>query len=85
MPAFRAGLLVSAIVASLSVTTVPTPGHAQDEMRQKGNKACSGDARRLCRDVLAGGDMAVLACFQENKVKLSGSCRKFLADVGQLN
>ncbi len=31
------------------------------------------------------GDMVVLSCFQQNKNKLSASCRKFLTEVGQLN
>jgi hypothetical protein len=54
-------------------------------MREKGNRACSGDARRLCKAVLGQGDMIVLQCFQQKKAQLSGSCRKFLTDVGQLN
>jgi hypothetical protein len=28
--------------------------------------------------------MAVLSCLQQNKVKLGGSCRKFLVGIGQL-
>ncbi len=29
--------------------------------------------------------MAVLGCLQQNKVRLSGACRKFLTGIGQLH
>ena len=29
--------------------------------------------------------MAVLGCLQQNKVRLSGTCRKFLTEIGQLH
>jgi hypothetical protein len=45
-------------------------------------KACRGDARRLCRSVLQDGDFAVLTCLRENRAKLSGSCREVLAKYG---
>jgi hypothetical protein len=63
----------------------PTVSLAQDDLRKKGDKACSGDARRICRDVLGEGDGAVLSCFQLRRAQLSSNCRKFLSDVGQLN
>jgi hypothetical protein len=69
----------------LATAAVSAPSYAQDEMRAKGDRACSGDARRLCKSVLGQGDMVVLSCFQENKSRLSGSCRKFLIEVGQLH
>jgi hypothetical protein len=31
------------------------------------------------------GDMAVLSCLQMNRSKLSGTCTRFLQEVGQLN
>lgn len=84
MPEFRARLFASAAFVLLTMAAVPTSSYAQDELREKGNRACSGDARRLCKNVLGQGDMVVLQCFQQNKSKLSGSCRKFLTEVGQL-
>jgi hypothetical protein len=81
---FRARMLASTLVL-LTTAAVSTPSQAQDELREKGNRACSGDARRLCKNVLGQGDMVVLQCFQEHKARLSGSCRKFLIEVGQLN
>lgn len=84
MLASRATLFATAALSLLLAISASAPGRAQDDLREKGNRACNGDARRLCKDVLGQGDMIVLACFQENKTKLSASCRKFLADVGQL-
>ena len=83
MLASHAGKLASAI-ALLIVTAVVTPSHAQDPMRAKGDRLCSGDARRLCKDVLGQGDMIVLSCFQANASRLSPGCRKFLQEAGQL-
>jgi len=84
VPAFRARNLASATLMLLAAAAVSAPSQAQDELREKGNRACSGDARRLCKNVLGQGDMVVLQCFQEYATKLSGPCRKFLKDVGQL-
>ena len=57
---------------------------AQDDVRARGEAACKGDASRLCKDVIDAGDNAVLACFQKNQSRLSGPCRKFLTEQGQI-
>jgi len=86
VPSSRAGLFaVAALTFLTAAAAAPTPSRAQDEMRARGEKACGGDAARLCRKFIKGGDFAVLSCFQENKAKLTGHCRKFLTDAGQLN
>jgi len=61
-----------------------TVAFAQGDMREQGDRACKGDARRLCRPVLAQGDMAILQCFQVNRRRLSAPCARFLRSVGQL-
>ena len=68
----------------MSVPTIPIIAVAQDA-RERGDKACRGDVRRLCKSVLDQGDMAILSCLQTNRSKLSGTCTKFLQEVGQLN
>jgi hypothetical protein len=55
----------------------PNPGRAEDE------RACGPDARKLCRQVLSQGDMAVLACFQQNRAQLSRACDAVLRKHGQ--
>ena len=74
---------VAALILIASVV-VPTSGKAEEDLRAKGDRLCRGDARRLCHDILSLGDQAVLACFQENKARLSSGCRKFLVEAGQL-
>jgi hypothetical protein len=70
---------------ALSLTLVASAGYAQDDMRKRGDKACGGDSRKMCKQFFGQGDMMVLGCLQENKTRLSGGCRKFLTDIGQLN
>ena len=74
--------LLSALTAILVIGSF-APASAQDDIRARGDKACGADSRRMCSKFF-GDDMQVLACLQQNKVKLSGSCRKFLTEIGQL-
>jgi hypothetical protein len=53
-------------------------------MRKRGDRACGHDAKRVCKKFNGQGDMAMLSCFQANKVRLSRSCRAFLTGIGQL-
>jgi len=82
------GSRISLLAALLSAATVTSaalaPAHAQDDIRKRGDKACGADSRRMCSKFF-GDDMQVLACLQHNKVRLAGSCRKFLTEIGQLN
>jgi hypothetical protein len=82
----QVGLLATiAIVASAAIG--PMPAYAQqqqDPLRAKGDRACNGDAKKLCSKFFGQGDMVMLSCFQQNAPRLSGSCRSFLIEVGQL-
>ena len=60
------------------------PANAQDDVRKRGDIACKSSSNRLCSKFFSQGDMAILACLQQNKAKLAGSCRKFLTEIGQL-
>ena len=80
-------LLLSATLALLVVTGSAAPSAAQqqqDPLRAKGDKACNGDAKKICSKFFGQGDMAMLSCFQQNAPRLSRSCRAFLVEVGQL-
>ncbi len=73
-------------VLAFSVIVSVIPAHAQqDEMRARGDRACKGDAKRLCSKFFGQGDMVMLQCFQEHQARLSTPCRKFLTEVGQLH
>ena len=54
-----------------------TRGTADDQ------RACEGDARKLCRTVLSDGDFAVLGCLQQNRQKLTRACQAVLTKYGQ--
>ncbi|MEJ0075391.1 MAG: hypothetical protein WDO17_08065 [Alphaproteobacteria bacterium] len=75
--------LPTALVTLILVVAGVASASAQDDVRKRGDKACGADSRRMCSKFF-GEDMAVLACLQQNKVRLSGACRKFLTDIGQL-
>jgi hypothetical protein len=79
----RIGLF--AALAISTCTLAPFSAHAQDDIRKRGDRACGGDTRRMCTKYFQGGDMAILGCLQQNKVRLSGACRKFLTGIGQLH
>ncbi|PYF01885.1 hypothetical protein BJ122_11616 [Rhodopseudomonas faecalis] len=53
------------------------------QQTQRTDPGCGRDASRFCRAVLDQGDMAVLACLQQNRAKLSKTCAKVLADNGR--
>ena len=78
--------LFLATLALIVVTGSVAPASAQqDEMRRRGDIACKASSNKLCSKFFGHGDMAILACLQQNKVKLAPSCRKFLTEIGQLN
>ena len=76
--------MIRYLVLTAVLMSAPAASMAQNE-RERGDKACRGDVQRLCRGVIEQGDMAILACLQTNRSRLSGTCTKFLQQVGQLN
>lgn len=48
---------------------------------QAEERACGGDARRLCKDAL-GDDFRVGSCLQDHKDRLSHACRTILEGHG---
>lgn len=69
------------IALLLPVLLFATAASAQD--LQRNDQGCGRDASRFCRAVLDQGDMAVLACLQQNRAKLTKICAKTLADNGR--
>jgi hypothetical protein len=77
---------VAAIVLSVGAMLISlSPSQAQDDMRKRGDRACKTSSNKLCSKFFGQGDMMILSCLQQNKVRLTGSCRKFLTEIGQLN
>ena len=77
----------SATLALIVMTgsVVPASAQQQDELRRRGDIACKASSNKLCSKFFGQGDMAILACLQQNKERLAASCRKFLTEIGQLN
>ena len=81
---------LSLFLATLALIVVtgsvaPASAQQQDELRRRGDIACKASSNKLCSKFFGHGDMAILACLQQNKAKLAPSCRKFLTEIGQLN
>ena len=76
--------MIRYLVLTALLVSAPAVAMAQSD-RERGDKACRGDVQRHCKSVLEQGDMAILACLQTNRNRLSGTCTKFLQQVGQLN
>jgi hypothetical protein len=51
--------------------------------QQQGHDACARDATRFCRAYTQQGDMAVLACLQQNRARISRGCDAVLKSHGQ--
>ena len=83
--------IATAVVLTAACVALVAPSHAQqgkqkqDELRRRGAIACDGDVEKLCKEFQGKGDMIVLQCLQKAKAELSGTCTKFLTEVGQLN
>ena len=75
----------AALAFAVTIAASIAPAHAQDDARARGDKACNSDAKKLCSKFFGQGDMVILQCFQDNRTRLSGPCRKFLTEVGQLH
>jgi hypothetical protein len=71
------------LAITLSSLALSTAAFAQSMGTPQEQAACSRDAQRFCRSVISQGDMAVLACFQQNRPKISRACDAVLRSHGQ--
>ena len=71
------------LAITLSLLSLSTSAFAQSMGTPQEQAACSRDAQRFCRSVISQGDMAVLACFQQNRAKISRACDAVLRSHGQ--
>jgi hypothetical protein len=71
------------LAITLSSLSLSTAAFAQSMGTPQEQAACSRDAQRFCRSVISQGDMAVLACFQQNRAKISRACDAVLRSHGQ--
>jgi hypothetical protein len=71
-------LLLAAIALLIGVSSPSAQGHMGTPQEQQ---ACQRDAQRFCRKQLSD-DSAVQQCLQQNRAKLSKSCRKVFESHG---
>jgi hypothetical protein len=76
--------MLGRVMVGMLIVIMPTLSGAQEDVRERGDRACKADVNRHCKRILAQGDMAILQCLQTNKAKLSGPCSTFLREIGQL-
>ena len=69
------------ILVALVLVACPSAGMAQQGTPQE-QAACRPDTRKFCRDMV-GNEMAVLACLQQNRAKISRACREVLERHGR--
>ncbi len=75
-------LLLAITLLSLSLSTAAS-AQGMSRGSPEEQRACSRDAQRFCREVIAQGDLAVLGCFQQNRAKISRACDAVLKSHGQ--
>jgi hypothetical protein len=68
-------------LAALVLAACPAAGMAQSGTPAE-QAACRPDTRRFCREFV-GNEMAVLACLQQNRAKLTRACREVLERHGR--
>jgi hypothetical protein len=72
--------LVMALVSGAEGASAQTAPHGGSPAEQR---ACSLDTRQHCREAMSQGDMAVLACLQQHRGKLTRGCEAVLRKHGQ--
>jgi hypothetical protein len=71
----RLSLVLAFLIANVPLALAQHGGTPQEQ------NACSRDASRFCRKDL-GNDGAVQSCLQQNRAKLSTSCKKVFESHG---
>jgi hypothetical protein len=72
--------IVAALASGAELAAAQTSPHRGTPAEQR---ACNLDVRQHCREVMSQGDMAVLACLQQNRSRLTRACDGVLRKRGQ--
>ncbi len=76
-----AALLIAGIPAGSFAKSKRSSSQTQSQGGSPGDAACAGSVKRFCKGT--GSDqMAILACLQKNRPRISGACRKVLESHG---
>lgn len=72
----KLALIAMAAASTLSIGAANAAGTSQEQA------ACSRDAVRFCRPFLNQGDLSVLSCLQQNRPRLTRTCKAVLLSNG---
>ena len=70
-------ILAVAMTATLTAGAFAQSGTPEDQ------RACNASVQKYCARSIQGGDMAILGCLQQNRSRISSSCRQVLVKYGQ--
>jgi hypothetical protein len=73
----------SACLSAFALCLLSAAASAQQGGTEQERQACSPDVKKLCTAVIDQGDLAILACLQQNREKISKACNQVLVDHGQ--
>ena len=72
---------------ALFLLSIPVSPGAFAQQQRSGTpdeqKACARDVQRFCRPVIDQGDLTILACLQQNRIKITLACDQVLKNHGQ--
>ena len=74
-------LLLAITLSSLSLSTAASAQGMRGTAEEQ--RACTRDAQRFCRPMIAQGDLVVLSCLQQNRARISAACDQVLKSHGQ--
>jgi hypothetical protein len=73
----RSALVFATLIVSTSFATAQGSGTPEDKA------ACQSSVKQYCTSSIQGGDMAVLACLQQNRSRIAPACQQVLVKYGQ--
>jgi Cysteine rich repeat len=75
------------LILVVTLLSLPVSTGAIAQQQRSGTpeeqKACAHDVQKYCRSVMNEPDLAVLACLQQNRPKLTHACNQVLVNHGQ--
>lgn len=71
------------VLVVLSALLGLSPALGQGAGTPEDHAACAPDVKKYCTAEIKGGDMAILACLQQNRSRISKACQQVLIKYGQ--
>ena len=75
--------MTRSILVLVAALAMSGSAFAQGSGTPEDQAACRASVKRFCTQSIQGGDMAVLACLQQNRPRISKACQQVLVTYGQ--